>query len=48
MDCGGIPVHDMTQESVVAKLMWCLGQTKRRDDVCRIFSRNICDEITLG
>ena len=48
LDCGGIPVHDMTQESVVAKLMWCLGQTKRRDDVCSIFSRNICDEITLG
>ena len=48
LDCGGIPVHDMTQESVVAKLMWCLGQTKRRDDVCRIFSQNICDEITLG
>lgn len=29
LDCGGIPVYDMTQEAVVTKLMWTLGQTKK-------------------
>ncbi len=47
LDCGGIPVHDMTQESVVTKLMWCLGQTKRRDGIRRMFAENIVNEITL-
>ena len=45
--CGGIPVYDMTQETVVAKLMWCLGQTKDRNEVQRLFHTNLTNEITL-
>lgn len=45
--CGGIPVYDMTQEAVVAKLMWCLGQTKERTEIQRLFHTNLTNEITL-
>ncbi|MCI8608291.1 MAG: asparaginase [Firmicutes bacterium] len=45
--CGGIPVHDMTQESVVTKLMWCLGQTSDRKEIEAYFSQNLVGEVTL-
>lgn len=45
--CGGIPVYDMTQEAVVAKLMWCLGQTRDRNEIQRLFHTNLTQEITL-
>lgn len=48
LECGGIPVHDMTLEAVVTKLMWCLGQSERREDVCAWFQRNLVQEITLA
>lgn len=47
LECGGIPVHDMTQEAVVTKLMWCLGQTKRRAEIERLFQCNLIQEVTL-
>ena len=47
LECGGIPVHDMTQEAVVAKLMWCLGQSKRREDVKRLFGENLVEEVRI-
>ena len=47
LDCGGIPVRDMTQEAVVTKLMWCLGQTKDRETVQRLFSENMVGEINV-
>ena len=45
--CGGIPVYDMTQEAVVTKLMWCLGQKQSREQVQQWFRRNLVNEITL-
>jgi len=48
LECGGIPVHDMTQEAVVTKLMWCLGQTKRRDEVRRLFQQNLAQEVSFS
>ncbi len=47
LDCGGIPVHDMTQEAVVTKLMWALGQSRGRDRVCEFFKTSLYHEITL-
>ena len=48
LECGGIPVHDMTLEAVVTKLMWCLGQSKKREDICTQFQTNLAQEVTLG
>ena len=45
LDCGAIPVHDMTQEAVVTKLMWCLGQTKKRSEIETMFAQNMVGEI---
>lgn len=47
LDCGGIPVHDMTSEAVVTKLMWCLGQSKKRDDIEAMFGKNFVHEVTI-
>ncbi len=48
LECGGIPVHNMTQEAVVTKLMWCLGQTKRREDILRFFQQNLVQEVSFS
>lgn len=47
LECGGIPVHNMTQEAVVTKLMWCLGQTKKREDILRFFQQNLVQEVSF-
>ncbi|MDE7245962.1 MAG: asparaginase [Oscillospiraceae bacterium] len=47
LECGGIPVHNMTQEAVVTKLMWCLGQTKKREDILRLFQQNLVQEVSF-
>ena len=47
LDCGGIPVYDMTQEAVVTKLMWVLGQTKKYDQVRWLFGSDLVGEVTL-
>ena len=47
LDCGGIPVYDMTQEAVVTKLMWALGQTKKYDQVRWLFGSDLVGEVTL-
>ena len=47
LDCGGIPVHDMTQEAVVTKLMWALGQSKRREDIQLLFAKNLVEEVRI-
>ena len=36
-DLGVLEAYDMTTEAVVAKLMWILGQTRRREEVERLF-----------
>ena len=47
LDCGGIPVYDMTQEAVVTKLMWCLGQTEKYDQIRWLFGTDLVGEVTL-
>ena len=47
LESGGIPVHDMTREAVVTKLMWCLGQTKDIKEVRSYFEKNLVQEVTL-
>lgn len=46
-DCGGIPVHDMTQEATITKLMWALGKTENRVEIERLFMTNLTNEISL-
>ena len=45
--CGGIPVRDMTQEAVVTKLMWGLGQKRDREWIQLLFGRNLVGEVIL-
>lgn len=45
--CGGIPVRDMTQEAVVTKLMWGLGQNRDREWIRQLFARNLVGEVIL-
>ena len=47
LECGGIPVYDMTEEAIVTKLMWCLGQTKKYEDIHKLFSTDLTGEVTL-
>ena len=47
LECGGIPVYDMTEEAVVTKLMWCLGQTKEIDGIRKLFATDLAGEVTL-
>ncbi len=47
LQCGGIPVHDMTLEAVVTKLMWGLGQEKGRESIRSLFARNLAGEVSL-
>ncbi len=42
---GIIPVHDMTRESAVVKLMWVLGQTGDPDGIRSLMTRNLCGEL---
>lgn len=45
LSTGVIPACDMSKECAVVKLMWCLGKTRRVDEVRSIFLRNYEDEI---
>lgn len=47
LECGGIPVYDMTLEAVVTKLMWSLGQTKDYAQIRRLFATDLTGEVTL-
>ena len=38
---GILKSDDMTTESIVAKLMWILGQTDKPDEIARLFYREI-------
>ena len=40
-----LEAYDMTTESVVAKLMWILGQTRRREEVERLFYTPVARDI---
>lgn len=47
LSTGVIQSRDMTTEAAVTKLMWALGQTKKPDEIRRIFQTNYAGEITL-
>lgn len=46
-ECGGIPVHDMSQEATITKLMWALGKTEDRVEIERLFMTNLTNEVSL-
>ena len=44
-DLGVLEAYDMTTASVVAKLMWILGQTQCRDEAARLFYTPVAQDI---
>lgn len=44
---GVIPAYDMTTEAAMTKLIWALGQTSDMNEIRKLFSTNLCGEITL-
>lgn len=44
-DLGVLEAYDMTCEAVVAKLMWILGQTRRREEIARLFYTPVAQDI---
>lgn len=44
-DLGVLEAYDMTTEAVVAKLMWILGQTRRREEIFRLFYTPVAQDI---
>lgn len=46
LEAGVTPAGDMTTEAAVTKLMWALGQTDNPDEVRRIFTTNLCGEVS--
>lgn len=47
LKAGVISAHDMTTEAAVTKLMWTLGQTKKQEEIRKIFQTDLCGEINL-
>lgn len=43
---GAIPGWDMTTEACITKLMWALGQTKKMDQIRRIFETSYAGEVS--
>ena len=46
-DLGVLEAYDMTTEAVVAKLMWILGQTRRREEVERLFYTPVAGDLRI-
>ena len=44
-DLGVLEAYDMTTEAVVAKLMWILGKTRKRQEVERLFYTPVAKDI---
>ena len=44
-DLGVLESYDMTLEAVVAKLMWCLAQTRDSGEVARLFYTPVAGDI---
>jgi len=45
-EVGAVGSGDMTNESVITKLMWALPQYKQVDEICRIMQTDVAGEIT--
>jgi L-asparaginase len=44
---GAISVRDMTKESALTKLMWCMGKTKNVKTIGNMMTSNMCGEIKI-
>lgn len=47
IESGVIEALDMTTESAVTKLMWCLGQTSDLNEIKQLFRTNLAGEINI-
>jgi len=47
IEAGAISAKDMTKESALTKLMWCMGQTKKLEKIKKMMDENICGEIKI-
>lgn len=43
---GALTAQDMTSESTLIKLMWCLGQSSDADQIRNLYHRNLVGELT--
>ncbi|MBD3223696.1 MAG: type I asparaginase [Caldithrix sp.] len=43
---GSISSKDMTKESALTKLMWCMGRTRNLEKIKELMYKNICGEIS--
>lgn len=43
---GALTAQDMTSESALIKLMWCLGQSSDFDEIQQMYQRNLVGELT--
>jgi glutamyl-tRNA(Gln) amidotransferase subunit D len=46
-NAGALPLHDMTTESAIVKLMWALGNSNSIDQTKAIMHQNLAGEITV-
>ena len=44
---GAISAGDMTKESAITKLMWCMGKTKDMKTIRNMMAGNVCGEIKI-
>jgi glutamyl-tRNA(Gln) amidotransferase subunit D len=43
---GVIPLDDMLPETALVKMMWCFGQTRKKDEAARLLTTNLAYEIS--
>lgn len=48
LEVGALSAYDMTSETAVVKLMWCLGQTNDLEKVRKMMMTNYVGEITMS
>ncbi len=48
LEVGALSAYDMTSETTVVKLMWCLGQTNDHDKIKEMMMHNYVGEITMS
>ena len=46
INSGAISAKDMTKESALTKLMWCMGKTRNPEKIREMMHKNMCGEVT--